>query len=154
MFILIKFLTIMSSVIIPSYGKYSFSTIQCLISFNILEAIFFDSSIYNKLLGFLVIYSLCNIPIKIWSILYFVWNVLFCLNYFHDIDNPLISAISHNLCCMLIVLFSYGESEYDLLYKWGCYRVGSIFTFSILNNNLILKDLKYLFNIIDNLNKN
>ena len=86
LFGLIKFITVMGSTIIPSFREQTNEMLYLFLQFNITEAILFDfyESFYsNAFLGLFVMLSIPkhnNNKFKVWSVLYFIWNMMFCFN--------------------------------------------------------------------------
>lgn len=62
--------------------------------------------------------------VKIWCILYFIWNMKFCKNKGYS----KIESFAHNFPALHKTLISFGYTPDELIYNWGCLREASLIT--------------------------
>jgi hypothetical protein len=125
-----KFITIMFTILYPSFKEPTKEKLINFLHLNILEAIVFD--IYNScyLNVFLGIFVILSIPkhntnkFKAWTVLYFIWNLSFCLNQQFSLSE----SLAHNLPAMLQTLTSFNYSFSSLIMNWGRVRTASLAT--------------------------
>jgi hypothetical protein len=71
--------------------------------------------------------------IKLWCILYFIWNMKFCKNKGYS----KIEAFSHNFPALYKTLISSGYTQDELLNNWGSLRENSLLTNIIILNDKV-----------------
>ena len=136
-FSIIKIITILIHLNIKCFEKYNY----IFININILEAVFSDiienDDLLNGLFGFslILLYPIMNHlldsnGIKIWCILYFIWNIKFCKNKKYS----KIQTYAHNIPPLYKTLFSFGYTADELLNNWCYLREACIMTSIILYN--------------------
>ena len=132
-FTIIKFLTMF----IPNISKYDKELDIILLRLNIIEAVI-DDIISNKqipnaifgvnLMLFLPIMKEIQIidceGMKIWFILYFIWNMRFCKNKGFGTQE----SFAHNFPALIRIMLSFGYTPTQLLSDWRCNRGASITT--------------------------
>ena len=62
--------------------------------------------------------------VKIWCILYFIWNMKFCKNKGYS----KIQAFAHNFPALYKTLFSFGYTPYEIFRNWDYIREASLIT--------------------------
>ena len=65
--------------------------------------------------------------IKLWSILYFIWNMKFCKNR----KQTTFFMFAHNFPTLHKTLFSFGYTPDELIKNWGSIREASLITSGI-----------------------
>jgi len=120
---------------------------------NVVEAIIFDVFVeqdyYNALFGFGVMQSFPyfarlnydnNIGMKLWTILYAIWNVrLVCKD--KRVTPSFIAALSHNLPALLVTLTSNGMTLHEITQAFSLSRCASILTYIMATYKQDLSDL-------------
>ena len=110
--------------------------IELLININIIQAILYNVFIHPKyenatigfalitLLPFLKKYSVFdNEGLKIWFVLYYMWNMNLC-NYNDAFNKDIL--FSHNFPPLYTILLSFGFSSDELLHQFALMRSSSI----------------------------
>lgn len=128
-FELIKFITLLLIFLIPNNSSYqNIKNELLLVRFNIIETFIFDTNYFNMFCGVVLCIMLSekqsSTMFKLWTILYLIWNVRFCIN----VEYSFISALSHNLPCAISVLRWRGSNFKELWNLWCSYRASSLLT--------------------------
>jgi hypothetical protein len=123
------------------------NTTDLKIFLNIAEAVLMDtfshkdyinSTFGTSLIFMLPVLSKVNIidneGFKLWTILYFIWNIKFCKNLGSGDD-----ALSHNIPALMTILLSFGYTSTEMKHNFSLLRSASIRTYYLLDLDWLLK---------------